>query len=77
MNPFELDEIEDAKIILLVKGKHYSILADKEKFTPEEARTFRVELTKVLLSMQAHIIVTPALEEINFNLLNQGKNPEQ
>jgi hypothetical protein len=58
---FELEDIEDARIIIVVKGKHYSIISTGDK---EEGRTYRVALVQTLLSMQGQIIVTPSLEEI-------------
>lgn len=59
--PFELEDIEDAKIIIMVKGKHYSIISDGDK---EEARAYRVALVQMLLSMEGQVIVTPCLEDI-------------
>jgi hypothetical protein len=61
-SPFELDEIEDARIILKVKGKHYSVISTGDK---EEGRMYRIALVQMLLSMEGQIVVTPALEDIN------------
>lgn len=63
--PFELDEIEDVRIILKVKGKHYSVISAGNK---EEGRIYRIELAKILLSMEDQIIVIPALEDIKIKL---------
>lgn len=59
--PFEISDIEDARIIIMIKGKHYSILSKGDK---EEAKLYRVALVQCLLSMEDTIIVTPALEDI-------------
>jgi len=59
--PFELEGIEDAKIIIMVKGKHYSIISNGDK---EEARAYRVALVQMLLSMEGQVVITPSLEEI-------------
>jgi hypothetical protein len=61
---FELEDIEDAKVIIMVKGKHYSIISTGDK---EEAKMYRVALVKALLSMEGQIIVVPSLEEIKSN----------
>jgi len=58
--PFELDEIEDVRIILKVKGKHYSVIGSGDK---DDQRLNRIALVHVLLS-DGHIVVTPALEDI-------------
>lgn len=59
--PFNVEDIEDVRVIIVAKGKHYSIVSNGDK---EEARAYRVALVQVLLSMEKHIIVTPSLEEI-------------
>lgn len=65
---FELDDIEDAIVIIKAKGKHWSILANEKNCTKEEAKEYRVALVKALLSMEDHVIVTPSLEDkINNN----------
>lgn len=64
VSPFEVEDIQDVRIIIKAKDKHWSILANKENFSAEEAKHFRVELLKVLLEMQAHVIVDTALEDL-------------
>lgn len=59
--PFELSEIEDVRIILKVKGKHYSIISAGDK---EEGKLYRISLVQTLLSMEGQVVVTPALEDI-------------
>ena len=59
--PFELSEIEDVRIILKVRGKHYSIVSQGDK---EDGRLYRISLAQVLLSMEGQVVVTPALEDI-------------
>lgn len=61
---FDLEDIEDARVIIMVKGKHYSIISTGNK---EEAKLYRVALVKALLSMEGQIIVVPSLEEIKIN----------
>jgi hypothetical protein len=62
--PFTLEDIEDVRIIIKAKGKHYAIIANKDKTTEEDARYYRVALAQALIGMQEHIVVTPSLEEI-------------
>lgn len=64
---FELEDIEDARIIVKAKGKHWSIISNDEKMTKDEGREFRSAIAGALLAMQDHIVVTPALEDLKEN----------
>lgn len=54
-----MDQIEDVRILIKVKGKHYSVIAKEDKAEALELR--KLALT-VLLSIN-HIIVSTALED--------------
>lgn len=59
-NPaFTLAEIEDVKIIIKAKGKHYSMIP---KGDSEAAKILRIAFASVLL--ENHYIVDKALEDL-------------
>lgn len=58
---FELEEIEDVKIIIKAKGKHFSMIP-KEDISADDAKAYRV--ASALLSLQHHTIVNTALEDL-------------
>jgi hypothetical protein len=58
---FEFEEIEDVRIIIKAKGKHWSIVPLKD-MDREEARQIRIELMRVIL--QLHSIIDTPLEDI-------------
>jgi hypothetical protein len=60
--PFELKDIEDVRIIIKAKGKHYSIMPNKDVVTDEIGRAQRRSCLHLL--MESHVIVEPSLEEI-------------
>ena len=57
--PFTLDEIEDVKIIVKAKGKHYGIVPKADK---EEAKNMRISILAILIN--SHFVVDKSLEEI-------------
>ena len=57
--PFTLDEIEDVKIIVKAKGKHYGIVPKEDK---EEAKNMRISILAILIN--SHFVVDKSLEEI-------------
>ena len=59
--PFELDDIEDVRIIIKAKGKHYAII-DKDKSEKEENKLLRILAFKAILV--THAIVDKPLEDI-------------
>lgn len=60
---FELKDIEDARIIIKAKGKHWSILPkDREK--KEECKLYRIALVMALLSEGDHVVVSTPLEDL-------------
>ena len=61
--PFEISEIEDVRILLKVKGKHYSIISDNK----EEGKLYRISLVQALLTMEGQRIITPALEDVSIS----------
>lgn len=84
VDEFFLEDIEDVRIIIKVKGKNYGIIANEQNATKEEAKEFRIMLLRALLEMQTHVIVVPALEDIGAekrrtkfevgNRVTRGKN---
>lgn len=65
--PFEIEDIEGVRVIILAKGKHWAILPKKGR--KDEAGKLRVAVATVLL--ESHVIVEPSLEEIKENKFNQ------
>jgi hypothetical protein len=68
--PFEFEDIEDVKVILVVKGKHYSIIAENNK---EEAKATRIAFAIIVIAEGKHKIVIPSLEEIKEKRHGKGK----
>lgn len=64
-----MDQIEDVRILIKVKGKHYSVIAKEDK---AEALELRKITLNVLLNSN-HVIVGTALEDIHDNR-NKRKN---
>ena len=64
---FKASEIEDVRIIIRAKGKHYSVVGNKELCEEEglDAKDIRLALLYVLL--KTHNIVFPSLEDIKAN----------
>jgi hypothetical protein len=62
--PFDLSEVDDVRIIICAKGKHYGIVPNKEncKEFDVDAKQMRLALLNAMLKI--HDIVTPALEDI-------------
>ena len=60
--PFEFKDIEDVRIIIKAKGKHYSIMPNTDIVTKAHAREERLVCVNILLG--SHVIVEPSLEEI-------------
>lgn len=59
---FSMGEIEDIRIIVKAKGKHYGIVP-KEGVDKEEAKLTRIALFSVLIDN--HAVVNKALEDLN------------
>lgn len=59
---FSTDEIEDVRIIIKAKGKHWSLVPKKSECTPEEAKEIRIGLLTVICEF--HDVVDTALEDI-------------
>jgi len=68
--PFDASEIEDVKIIIKAKDKHWSIVP-KESFSKETAKNMRILSADMLL--QFHDIISTALEDINSEKLKKKK----
>jgi hypothetical protein len=66
-DPFELSEIDDVRIIISVKDKHYGIVPNKERCKMYEVDAKEVRLSFLAVILQVHDIVTPALEDIKLN----------
>ena len=59
--PFEIIDIEDVRIIIKAKGKHYSIFP-KKQITKEEAKEYRILVAYVLF--ETHGVVDTPLEDL-------------
>lgn len=59
--PFEFDEIEDVRIIIKAKGKHYGILP-KGEIGEKVAKEIRKEVLSILIP--THYVVDGALEDL-------------
>lgn len=62
--PFEVEEIEDVRIIIKAKGKHWGLTTQKEVDSETGAGIRKLFL---LACLDSHEIVTPALEDIKKN----------
>lgn len=58
---FPIGDIEDVRILLKVKGKHYSLVTQKG-LDKDNTRLFRIQLGVLALSF--HEVILPSLEEI-------------
>jgi hypothetical protein len=56
---FNVDEIEDVKILIKAKGKHFAIVP---KGCAEEAKQIRIAAAEVLFSY--HFVVSTPLEDL-------------
>lgn len=63
MRPFEIDDIEDVRILIKAKGKHYSIHPDRDLITDEEAKDLRIKILARLV-LPAHKIFDQPLENL-------------
>ena len=61
-NTFEQKDVDDVRIIIYAKGKHYGIVPNHEMCDSEQAKKIRIEILNILLKF--HFIVEPALEDI-------------
>jgi len=59
--PFEIDDIEDVRIIFKAKGKHWGIV---ERESTEDALAERLAVGFTLLGTGTHVIIDCALEDI-------------
>lgn len=59
---FTTDEIEDVRIIIKAKGKHWALIPKKSECTPDEAKEIRIGLLTVVCEF--HDVVDMALEDI-------------
>jgi len=59
---FSTDEIEDVRIIIKAKGKHWGIVPKKSECTAEEAKEIRIGLLTVICAF--HDVVDTSLEGI-------------
>lgn len=78
-NPFDLSEVEDVRVIIKAKGKHYSLLANKELEQQYEVKAIDVRKAVLRILLRIHDIATPALQDIDKQLLKDiedGKNTE-
>ena len=66
--PFKFKDIEDARIIIKAKGKHWSIIP-KENHTKENCKKVRINLAQTAL--QYHDIVATPLEDVKEKLKQQ------
>jgi hypothetical protein len=62
---FQQEDIEDVRIIIKAKGKHYSIVPKKD-MDKEECRAIRIELMRVMF--QLHDVVDTPLEDLKVKL---------
>ena len=59
----DIKDIDDARVILKIKGKSYAVLPNEEVLSKEDARAMRIVFALELL--KSHYVVTPSLEEIS------------
>lgn len=70
--PFELTDIQDAKIIVKAGDKHYSFLP-KDKDNKWHCQQVRVAMILAIIEDDNHVIITTPLEEVENKLLDLGK----
>jgi hypothetical protein len=68
IDPFTSEDIEDVRVIIKAKGKHWGMVPKKE-YTAQEAKEIRIELMRVLFVF--HTVVDTALEDLNTDELKQ------
>lgn len=61
-HPFNLNDIEDVRIILRANGKHYHLIATENK---EENKKARIEAVHQLFNLAGYKVLLPALEDID------------
>lgn len=59
---FSTDEIEDVRIIIKAKGKHWGVVPKQSECTAEEAKEIRIGLLTVICAF--HDVVDTSLEDI-------------
>ena len=57
---FDISEIEDVRIIIKAKGKHWSIVPKRDDV--DEAKQIRIAMALVLLD--SHCVVSTSLEDL-------------
>jgi hypothetical protein len=72
--PFDLEDIEDCRIIIKAKGKNYSIIP-KKKFDRDMCRNLRIVLG--IHAFEMHDIVDTALEDIDKEKLKKKLNKQK
>jgi hypothetical protein len=68
---FTTDEIEDVRIVVKAKGKHWGLVPKKE-YTKDEAREIRIALLKVVFEF--HAVVDTALEDLSEAIKHNEKS---
>jgi uncharacterized lipoprotein YbaY len=66
---FTTDEIEDVRIIIKAKGKHWAITPKKSECTAEEARQIRIGLLAIVCEF--HYVVDVSLEDMPSKKLSE------
>lgn len=66
LNTLSIKDIEDVRIIIKMKGKHYAITHNKDGEDDKQQKEEALELRKyfLMLLLETHAIVLPALEDI-------------
>jgi hypothetical protein len=59
---FTIEDVEDVRVLIKVKGKHYSIIPNRNQCTDEEAKEIRIGLLSLIL--QFHYVVDIPLEDL-------------
>lgn len=67
---FEIEDIEDVRIIIKAKGKHFSIIPNDNICSRDEAKEIRITTTAILLKF--HLIVSKPLEDISLSKNNSN-----
>lgn len=61
--PFTLDDVEDVRVIIKAKGKHYGLVPKRDACTEDEAKEIRIGLLSLLTAF--HYVVDKALEDLS------------
>lgn len=61
--PFTLDDVEDVRVIIKAKGKHYGLVPKRDACTEDEAKEIRIGLLSLLTTF--HYVVDKALEDLS------------